>query len=63
MNTSADPLFVRAELEYRLERWGSTRIVSTPDRGAPDHPVRRLAERLRRRASRPVLAPGRPRHP
>ena len=65
-NILSDPLFVRAEVDYRLERFAP----STPGAGSWPVPSRRLrrwvtARRLARRSGgrRPVLVPPRPRHP
>jgi hypothetical protein len=64
-NLLADPLFVRAEVDYRLEQWG------VAPHGGHRHDVRHAPlgwrPRLRRRrrpasAARPV-AVARPRHP
>jgi len=65
-NILSDPLFVHAEVDYRLERFGPRDTVS----GSWPSPSRRLrrwitARRLARRSGgrRPVLVASRPRHP
>ncbi len=62
----SDPLFVRAEVEYRLERFGP-HAPGVPSRPAPSRWVRRWAADRRRawwhRTGRPALVPSRPRHP
>jgi hypothetical protein len=63
----SDPLFVRAEVEYRLERFGPRADRATES--WPDLPrrlrhwVTRRRRGNRRRTSRPALAPTRPLHP
>jgi hypothetical protein len=65
-NLLADPLFVRAEVDYRLEQWGTSAV------GNHTRPARRTAVGLRRRlarwhrspaATRRPVAVTRPRHP
>ena len=64
----SDPLFVRAEVAYRLERYGvggaGTRADAWPSLGRP---WRRWAGRHLRpgtvHAAAPTRAAGRPRHP
>ncbi len=65
-NILSDPMFIRAEVDYRLERFGPR----TPGGGSWPDPSRRLSRWVsglrrarRQRAARPALVPSRPRHP
>ena len=65
-NILSDPLFVRAEVDYRLERFGP-RTPGVPSRPGPSRWLRRWAAGRRRawrhHTGRPALVPSRPRHP
>ena len=65
-NILSDPLFVNAEVDYRLERFGP-RAAASRSWPSPSRRLRRWisARRLARRSGdhRPVLVASRPRHP
>ncbi len=64
-NHLADPLFVRAEVDYRLENWGVAPFGSHPGPGrrTPRRWRRRLDRWRRPTTHRRPVAVARPRHP